>query len=222
MSFKGGKYSRKIELKSLKSQQYLRKVFKCYLGIIFSFLNALLRSCICHAARLSILFSPIQIFISKKMKIFILQIIDFQFVSSCFVLKITVGPRYVRIRKKKKATISDNMKTTEARLHADDGQELWNVKEGIRLSIQQRLVVFSRSLFASLLHCIKGTVLPFFFPLPPSLNWYPPSQYFSLFHIEFLESFAHFHQHDTLFFLPMRATFYLASFSRHNFGTRFF
>ena len=66
MSFKGGKYSRKIELKSLKSQQYLRKVFKCYLGIIFSFLNALLRSCICHAARLSILCSQIQIFISKK------------------------------------------------------------------------------------------------------------------------------------------------------------
>ena len=53
-----------------------------------------------------------------------MQIIDFQFVSSCFVSKITVGPRYVRIRKKKKATISDNMKTTEARLHADDGQEL--------------------------------------------------------------------------------------------------
>ena len=95
----------KFELKSLKSQQYLRKVFKRYLGIIFSFLNALLKSYICHAARLSILFSPIQIFISKKMKIFILQIRDFQFVSSCFVLKITtVGPRYVRIRKKNKAT----------------------------------------------------------------------------------------------------------------------
>ena len=68
MSFKGGKYSRKIELKSLKSQQYLRKIFKCYLGIIFSFLNALLRSCICHAARMSILFSQIQTFISKKKK----------------------------------------------------------------------------------------------------------------------------------------------------------
>ena len=54
-------------------------------------------------------------------------------------------PRYVRIRKKKKEQLSDNMKTTEARLHADDGQELWNVKEGVRLSIQQRFVVFSRS-----------------------------------------------------------------------------
>ena len=29
-------------------------------------------------------------------------------------------------------------------------------------------------LFASLLQCINGTVLPFFFPLPPSLNWYSP------------------------------------------------
>ena len=48
-------------------------------------------------------------------------------------------------QEEKKATISDNMKTTEARLHADDGQELWNVKEGVRLSIQQRFVVFSRS-----------------------------------------------------------------------------
>ena len=66
MSFKGGKYSRKIELKSLKSEQYMRKVFKRYLGIIFSFLNALLRNCVCHAATLSILCSQIQIFISKK------------------------------------------------------------------------------------------------------------------------------------------------------------
>ena len=51
-----GKYSRKIELKSPKSQKYLRKVFKRYLEILYSFLNALLMSCICHAATLSILF----------------------------------------------------------------------------------------------------------------------------------------------------------------------
>ena len=55
---------------------------------------------------------------------------------------------YVRISKKKKDSnddSNDDMKTTEARLHADAGQELWNVKEGVRLSIQQRFVVFSRS-----------------------------------------------------------------------------
>ena len=57
MIFKGGKYSRKIELKSLKNQKYLRKVFKRYLGILFSFLKTLPMSCICHAATLSIIFS---------------------------------------------------------------------------------------------------------------------------------------------------------------------
>ena len=81
----------------------------------------------------------------RKIKLFILQIIDFQFVSSSFVSKITIGPRYVRIRKKKKQDSNDDMKTTEARLHAGAGQEPWNVKEGLRLSIQQRFVVFSRS-----------------------------------------------------------------------------
>ena len=46
---------------------------------------------------------------------------------------------------RKKQNSNDDMKTTEARLHADAGQEPWNVKEGVRLSIQQRFVVFSRS-----------------------------------------------------------------------------
>ena len=78
-------------------------------------------------------FRKIQIF--RKIKLYILQIIDFQFISSCFVSKITVGPPLRKNQEEKKATISDNMKTTEARLHADDGQELWNVKEGVRLSI---------------------------------------------------------------------------------------
>ena len=49
-----------------------------------------------------------------------------------------------------------------------------------------------------------------------------PTNYFSLFHIEFPESLAYFHQHGTLFSLPMRATSHLTSFSRRNFGTRFF
>ena len=120
-------------------------------------------------------FRKIQIFISKNKA--------FYFANYRFPIRFVMfrfenysrPPLRKNQEEKKKQQLSDNMKTTEARLHADDGQELWNVKEGIRLSIQQRLVVFSRSLFASLLHYIKGTVLPFFFPLPPSLNWYPPS-----------------------------------------------
>ena len=48
-------------------------------------------------------------------------------------------------QEEKKQDSNDDMKTTEARLHADAGQEPWNVKEGVRLSIQQRFVIFSRS-----------------------------------------------------------------------------
>ena len=45
---------------------------------------------------------------------------------------------------KKKQQLNDDKRKPEARLHADDRQELWNVKEGVCLSIQQRFVVFSR------------------------------------------------------------------------------
>ena len=43
---------------------------------------------------------------------------------------------------------------------------------------------------------------------------------FSLSNAEFREIFAHFHQHGSLFCVPMRATLHLASFSRRNFGIR--
>ena len=52
--------------------------------------------------------------------------------------------------------INNDMKTTEARLHADAKQEIWNVKEGVRLSIQQRLVVFSRGGYFYLLYCCNA------------------------------------------------------------------
>ena len=47
------------------------------------------------------------------------------------------------------------------------------------------------------------------------------ANYYSLHYVKFRETFAHFHQHRTLFFLTMRATSLLASFLRRNFGTRF-
>ena len=47
------------------------------------------------------------------------------------------------------------------------------------------------------------------------------ANYYSLHYVKFRETFAHFHQHRTLFFLTMRVTSLLASFLRRNFGTRF-
>ena len=44
---------------------------------------------------------------------------------------------------------------------------------------------------------------------------------YSLHHVKFRETVAHFRQHSTSFFLTMRATSLLASFLRRNFGTRF-
>ena len=43
-------------------------------------------------------------------------------------------------------------KTNEARPHADAGQELWNVKEGVRLSIQQQRHLMYASLFFVLIN----------------------------------------------------------------------
>ena len=128
MSFKGGKYSRKIELKSLKSHQYLRKVFKCYLGIIFSFLNALLRSCICHAARLSILCSQIQIFISKK---------DFYFANYRFPIRFVL----FRFENYSRTPLRKNQQGKKSNIQMVRWKQL---KQGVRLSIQQRLVVEHR------------------------------------------------------------------------------
>ena len=47
------------------------------------------------------------------------------------------------------------------------------------------------------------------------------ANYYSLHYVKFRETFAHFRQHSTSFFLTMRATSLLASFLRRNFGTRF-
>ena len=55
------------------------------------------------------------------------------------------------------------------------------------------------------------------FTLPPSLS---KMLFSSLSNTEFREISAHFHQHGSLFCIPMWATSHLASFLRRNFGTR--
>ena len=107
------------------------------------------------------------------------------------------------------------MKATRARLHADDGQELWNVMEGVRLSIQilgsvtfPSLIWFllqQHSLVFYLLHCFIAATFLYkwnssaFFSflcrhyLADSLSL---TNYLSLHPL----NTAHFHQHGTLFF----------------------
>ena len=116
----------------------------------------------------------------RKIKLFILQIIDFQFVSSCFVSKITVGsrPPLRKNQEEKKARFKwwhENNWSKAACRRWTRTLKCWGRPTSKHPTtfcglFQKRLV-----LFASLLQCINGTVLPFFFPLPPSLNWYPPS-----------------------------------------------
>ena len=56
------------------------------------------------------------------------------------------------------------MKTTEARPHADAGQELWNVKEGVRLSIQQRAFPEAASFICFIAEMHKWNSSAFFLP----------------------------------------------------------
>ena len=164
----------------------------------------------------------------KKKKKNILQIVDHLFVSSCFVSKITLSPHYVRIRKKEKSKIQ---MMTWKQLKQGCMQTLDNnfemLKKAERRSTSKHPTT-SCSLFQKLICFIaalhKRNSSAFF------LSFAAITQLISSVpQITFLSSTLNFWKVSLIFtnttlssFLPMRATSYLASFSRHNFGTRFF
>ena len=120
----------------------------------------------------------------------------------------------------------------QTRLHVDAERELWSVRKVVVHTLIFFLNYSSNSFLRSLveeailicliaaafLHRSKSCVF-FSFAAITSLNTSLTNS-FSLSHIEFRETFAHFRYHGTLFFMPVRVTSHLASSSSRYFGTR--